>query len=164
MPLQYQIDHIDMQIIDYLLRDARTPYLEIARNLEVSGGTIHQRVKRLKELKIINGSKIIVDYQKLGFDVTVLIAIHLTSASRNSDIIKKLSELPEVTEAYYTTGSFALMIKVMTKSIEEYHRFLSKKLQLIKEIQSTESFICLSSPIKRELSTSHFTVEKELNK
>ena len=57
--------------------------------------------------------------------------------------------MPEITEVYYTTGSFAFLIKVRTKSIEDFHHFLAYKLQSIDAIQSTESFISLDQPIKR---------------
>ncbi len=52
-------------------------------------------------------------------------------------------------EAYYTTGSYALILKVMTQDISKFQLFLMDKLQGIAEIQSTESFVCLSLPISR---------------
>ena len=64
-------------------------------------------------------------------------------------VLDKLEKFPEVVEVYYTTGSYALILKVTTTDIQSFQTFLMDKLQHVAEIQSTESFICLSQPIKR---------------
>ena len=66
MDEKYQIDSVDRQILNFLMTDARTPYLEIARKLIVSGGTIHQRVERMKTVGIITGSSLNLSYKNLG--------------------------------------------------------------------------------------------------
>jgi Lrp/AsnC family transcriptional regulator for asnA, asnC and gidA len=151
MTENYEIDDLDKQILELLQRDARMPFSEIARKLIVSGGTIHQRVDRLKESGIIKGSRIVIDHQLLGMDVTVLLGVHLKSSKDSDKVIKKLKQFPEVIEAYYTTGNFALMVKVVSSSIKDFHSFLSHKFQGISEIQSTESFVCLDTPISRDI-------------
>ena len=57
----YQLDDLDLQILDILIKDCRTPYLEIARMCHVSGGTIHVRMKKMEELNIIKGSRILLN-------------------------------------------------------------------------------------------------------
>ena len=64
MSQEYEIDSLDVKILSALQEEARTPYLEIARKLIVSGGTIHQRVDKMKEAGIIKGSNISLDLQK----------------------------------------------------------------------------------------------------
>lgn len=145
----YEIDNVDKKILRYLQEDARMPYLEIARNLVVSGGTVHQRINRMVEAGIIKGSSIHLDEQRLGLDVSVLIGIHLKSAKGNHKVVEKLKRYPEVTEAYFTTGNYALIAKITVESIKAFHEFLVEKLQSLEEIQSTESFICLDQPIAR---------------
>ena len=86
----YRIDNLDRAILRALLADAKQPYLELARQLEVSGGTVHQRVNRLRELGIITGSTISVDRRKLGLDVTVLIGLHLTSAKALDKVFARM--------------------------------------------------------------------------
>jgi len=62
-----------------------------------------------------------------------------------------MRSFPEVLEVHYTSGSYALMAKVATRSIQDYYSFLTSKLQDLKQIQSTESFICMDSPIDKEI-------------
>lgn len=147
----YQIDSTDKQILRLLQEDARKPFLEVARKIKVSGGTIHQRIEKLKEAGIITGSKITVDYKKLGKNVTVLLGIHLKNAKDINIVIDKLNLLDEVIEAYYTTGNYALIVKILVKDIEDFHQFLVNKLQTIDEIQATESFISLKQVIKKDI-------------
>ena len=45
------LDELDLQILDILIKDCRTPYLEIARICHVSGGTIHVRMKKMEDLE-----------------------------------------------------------------------------------------------------------------
>lgn len=152
MPQKYEIDSLDKKIISYLQKDARHSFLDISRKLSVSSGTIHQRYEKLKEANIITGSSIKINYENLGYDVTTLLGLHLKKASDVSVVLEKLNKLKEVTEANYTTGSFALIIKIKTKDISHLHKFLLNDLQKIEEIQSTESFVILNTPIQKELS------------
>jgi Lrp/AsnC family transcriptional regulator for asnA, asnC and gidA len=151
MDLDCQIDSLDQQILAHLVKDARKPYLEIARDLEVSGGTIHQRIQKLHKVGVLKGFTAMIDRERLGYTVTVLVGIHLKNAKDCTQVLYEMRKFPEVIETHYTTGSYALMAKVTTRSIQDYHSFLANKLQSLKEIQSTESFICLSSPIIREV-------------
>lgn len=152
MEENYQIDDVDKAILTHLLNDARIPYLEIARKLIVSGGTIHQRIDKLKKVGIIEGSKVRINLKKLGFDVTVFLGIHLKSTKDLTEVINTLQSFPEVVEAYYTTGNYALLVKIHTKNISDFHSFLSTKLQSMDAIQATESFISLNQPINKDIS------------
>lgn len=147
MSEKYQIDSVDREILTYLLNDARMPYLEIARKLIVSGGTIHQRVEKMKDAGIIEGSQIKLNLKNLGHDVTVFLGVHLKSSRDLAKVILKLKSFPEILEAHYTTGNYALLLKVSTKNISDFHRFLIDKLQPIDEVQATESFISLDQLI-----------------
>ena len=154
MESQYQIDNTDRKILACLMKDARMPYLEIAKKLNVSGGTIHQRMQKMQEAGIISGSHLKVNLEALNFDVMVILGVFLKSAKDQTKVVKELEKLPEVLEIYYTTGNFALMLKLVTKNIKDFHLLLSQKIQSIAEIQSTESFIVLDSPLNRDIDVS----------
>ena len=149
MEANYEIDSIDRTILSFLLKDARTPYLEIARSLGVSGGTIHQRIDKLKASGILIGARAQLNMEQLGLGVTVLIGVHLNGPRQLKNAIDAFTALPEIVEAYYTSGTYGLMIKVHVKDIKDYHRFLTEQLQAIDAVRFTESFICLDQPIDR---------------
>ena len=145
------LDATDRAIIGYLQDDARVPYTEIAKRLGVSSGTIHQRMNKLTEQKVITGSKVRVDYQRLGYDVVSILGLHLKQANDHIAVSRQLKQIPQVTEVYYTTGKYALLIKVQSKNMREFHRFLVEKLQAMPQVRSTESFICLEQLLDRDL-------------
>jgi len=147
----YEIDNLDREIITALIKDARTPFLELGRKLNVSAGTIHVRVEKLRKAGVITGSQLKIDAKKLGMDVCCFIGIILRSANDYQKALEHLRDFSEVTEVHYTTGNYSLFIKVITKNIDSLYQFLSAKLQAIKEIQSTETFISLQSPVQREI-------------
>ena len=151
MDEKYQIDNVDRKILTFLMVDARMPYLEIARKLIVSGGTIHQRIEKMKDAGIIEGSQLKLNLQALGYDVTVFLGVHLKSSKDLSKVIEKLSSYPEVLEAHFTTGNYALLLKICTRSINDFHQFLVQKLQSIDTVQATESFISLDQPIDKKI-------------
>ncbi|MCW9715350.1 transcriptional regulator AsnC [Avibacterium sp. 21-594] len=147
----HNIDNLDKQILRVLLKDARTPYAEMAKNFGVSPGTIHVRVEKMRQAGIIQGTKIRIDQRKLGYDVCCFIGIILKSAKDYDKVIAKLEKFEEVVEAYYTTGNYSIFIKVMTHTIAELHAVLATKIQLIDEIQSTETLISMQNPILRDI-------------
>ncbi|MCO4784000.1 MAG: Lrp/AsnC ligand binding domain-containing protein [Candidatus Cloacimonetes bacterium] len=146
------LDKLDKDILKALLKDSRTSFEEIARHHIVSGGTIHVRVNKMKEAGIIQGSKIIVDAQKLGFGVCCYIGINLLSARDSSKVTKLLEKLPEVVECHYTTGQYSLFVKIMVEDTRALHIFLAEQLQSIPQIQSTDTLISLDCPIQRDIS------------
>lgn len=145
------LDDLDIQILDILIKDSRIPYLEIARKCHVSGGTIHVRMKKMEDLGIIQGTKLILNNTKLGYDVCCFIGIYLDKASAFNDVLNELNKIKEVVELHYTTGEYSIFIKVICKSISDLQYLLMNKIQVIPEIQRTDTFISLSQPIDRNI-------------
>ena len=147
----YEIDNLDKNILEALTENARIPYAELAKKLAVSAGTIHVRVEKMKNVGIIEGTKVSINAKNLGFDVCCFIGINLKNAKDYPETIKKLEAIEEVVEAYYTTGNYSIFIKTMTRSIDHLQMLLINKIQTIEEIQSTETLISLQNPINRDV-------------
>ena len=145
----YQIDNLDKQILHALMENARTAYAELAKRFNVSAGTNHVRVEKLKQAGIITGTQLSINTKRLGYDVCCFIGINLNSARDYPETLIKLEALEEVVEAYYTTGNYSIFIKVMAKSIDHLQDVLINKIQAIEAIQSTETLISLQNPISR---------------
>ncbi len=145
-----ELDKVDKGILKELLKDSRKSYQEIGDILKISAGTVHVRLTKLKEAGIVTGSKININYQKLGLDVCCFIGLNLRSAKDMNLVLKNLNYFDEVVEVHYTTGQYSLFIKVMTRNTRELHSFLVEKLQRIEEISSTETFVSLNQPLHRD--------------
>lgn len=147
-----KIDGIDKIIIKRLVKDARTPVLSIAREVGISGAAIHQRLRKLEKSKLIDGYKMVINPKSLGYTTTAFIGIFLDSASLYSSAIKRLKEIPEVVESHYTTGNYAIFIKIMCQNNEDLMNLLNKQIQTIKGVSRTETFISLDQQVDRQIS------------
>ncbi|OOM13556.1 Lrp/AsnC ligand binding domain-containing protein [Clostridium saccharobutylicum] len=146
------LDELDLQILELLIKDCRTPYLEIARICHVSGGTIHVRMKKMEDLGIIKGSRIILNLAKLGYDVCCFVGIYVDKASSFNSVLDEMSKIKEVVELHLTTGSFSMFAKVVCSNISDLQDVLLNKINVITGVQRTDTFISLSQPIDRNIS------------
>lgn len=148
----YNLDELDLQILDLLIKDCRTPYLEIARICHVSGGTIHVRMKKMEELGIIKGTRILLNLPKLGYDVCCFVGIYVDKTSSFSSVFDELSLIKEIVELHLTTGNYSIFAKVVCKNISDLQNILLHKINSIPGIQRTDTFISLDQPIDRNIS------------
>ncbi|MBN1111864.1 MAG: Lrp/AsnC ligand binding domain-containing protein [Bacteroidales bacterium] len=146
----YQIDNIDKQILSLLMQNARMPFLEIARICGISGAAIHQRVKKLEDAGVIEGSRFIVNPKALGYGVCAYIGLLLTSSNKYLDVVKAFEDIPEIVESNFVTGDYSLIIKVFCRDNEHLMHVLVDHMQHIEGIASTRTFISLAQPISRE--------------
>jgi Lrp/AsnC family transcriptional regulator for asnA, asnC and gidA len=149
-----EIDNLDIQILSFLLEDATLPYTEIAKRLIVSGGTIHVRMKKMQDMGIIKGSNLIIDAQKIGYDVCAFLGIFLEKGSIYKDAVKKLKEVKEIVELHYTTGIYSMFAKIICRDTNHLREVLNEHIQAIEGIQRTETFISLEESIKRQITLS----------
>ncbi|HBL76880.1 MAG TPA: transcriptional regulator [Prolixibacteraceae bacterium] len=146
-----QIDELDEKILKLITKNARIPFLEVARECGVSGAAIHQRVQRLLNLGVVSGSEFIVNTQKLGYNTCAYMGIHLEKAKYHQQVVKALETIPEIVECHYATGSFAIFIKIQTKTNKHLKKIIDEQLQEIDGIASTETFISLEMMFKRQV-------------
>jgi len=151
MPKNLQIDKLDRQILDIISKNARIPYLEVARACNVSGAAIHQRVQRLIKSGVIIGSEFKVDPTAVGFKTCAYIGIFLEHPGHYSDVVKKLKDIPEIIECHYTTGNYSLFVKVYTHDNEHLRDVLTEGIQNIQGITRTETLISLEESIHRQI-------------
>ncbi|MCF6168143.1 Lrp/AsnC ligand binding domain-containing protein [Lutibacter sp.] len=148
---ELHIDGIDKIILKNLMKDARTPILGIAREIGISGAAIHQRLRKLEASGLILGSKFIINPKVLGYKTLAFIGVFLDAASKYSSAIKRLKEIPEVIESHYTTGNYAIFIKILCKDNEHLMKLLNQEIQSIKGVARTETFISLDQQIDRQI-------------
>ena len=145
--MNYQLDEIDKKILDFLVENTRMPFTEIAKQMEVSAGTIHVRVKKMEDAGIILGSSLNIDYGKLDYHFTTFIGILLTKSNITQEDLKELPTIPNVIEASVISGKYNIFCKVKAKNTEDAKRIIYQ-IDDIQDVMRTESMIsmqeCLS--------------------
>ena len=145
------IDVVDKQILSILMKDAKTPYTDIAKIIHVSGGTVHVRMRKLEQMGIVTGASLSIDYAKLGYDISAFLGIYLDKSSLYDEVAIELRKIPEVVEAHYTTGLYSIFAKIICRDTSHLKNVLHDKIQKIQGIQRTETFITLQESINRPI-------------
>jgi Lrp/AsnC family transcriptional regulator for asnA, asnC and gidA len=147
-----EMDAIDRTILRLLMKNARMPYLEIARECGISGAAIHQRVKKLTDIGVIQGTRLIVDPKSLGFDVCAFIGIQLREVSLHGSTVEQLRGVGEVVDCYFLTGKYNILIKVYCRDNEHLMHTIFDKILIVPGITTTETFITLKEAFSRQVS------------
>lgn len=147
----YEIDNIDLKILSILMKDSGIPYTEVGKKVNVSGGTVHVRMKKMQQMGIVKGSQLIVDYSKIGYDITAFIGIYLKESSLYDQVVKELIKIPQILSINYTTGNYGIFVKLICRDTQHLMTLLHDQLQKIKGIERTETVISLQESISRPL-------------
>lgn len=147
----HHIDELDRKILALITKNARIPYLEVARECKVSGAAIHQRIQRLSKMGVITGSEFSISPKKIGFNTCAYVGIFLDKASLYPEVVEQLKKISEITQCHYITGGYSIFIKIYTRNNEDLKQVLVDKVQAIKGISRTETFISLEESFNRQL-------------
>jgi Lrp/AsnC family transcriptional regulator for asnA, asnC and gidA len=146
-----EIDELDEKILKLITKNARIPFLEVARECGVSGAAIHQRVQRLLNIGVVSGSEFLINPQKLGYNTCAYMGIYLEKAKYHTRVAQELAKIPEVVECHYTTGQYAIFIKVQTKTNKHLKKLIDDEIQEIEGVARTETFVSLEMEFKRQV-------------
>jgi Lrp/AsnC family transcriptional regulator for asnA, asnC and gidA len=145
------LDSIDYKILGLLVKNARTPFLEIARECGISGAAIHQRVKKLEDSGVIEGSRLLVKPRALGLDICAFVSVKLSQPNVYLPIIEELKSMPEVVECHFIVGEYSLLVKAYCRDNEHLMDLLVNRMPNISGVSDTSSFISLEQAIEREV-------------
>ena len=145
------LDAIDRKILKFLIKNARMPFLEIARECGISGAAIHQRIRKLDESGVILGSRLIVDPKTLGFDVCAYIGIRLQDPQYLDATVEKLKQIPEIVECHFITGTYNVFVKLYCLDNEHLRKTIFDGIVRIQGISTTQTYISLFEAFQRQV-------------
>ena len=145
------LDAIDRKILKFLIKNARMPFLEIARECGISGAAIHQRIRKLDESGVILGSRLIVDPKTLGFDVCAYIGIRLQDPQYLDATVEKLKQIPEIVECHFITGTYNVFVKLYCLDNEHLMKTIFDGIVRIQGISTTQTYISLFEAFQRQV-------------
>lgn len=146
----YHLDSVDKKIIYMLMDNAKTSLAHISKNVGISTTAVHQRIKKLEQAGVIENSISFLNPRKIGFKVVSYIGMFLEQPSHYPEVVKALNDVNEVVEAHYTTGNYTIFLKVLCRDNDHLMEILNK-LQKMKGVTRTETFISLEQSINRQL-------------
>ncbi|MDY8136508.1 Lrp/AsnC family transcriptional regulator [Aquimarina sp. 2201CG5-10] len=131
-----QLDQTDITILRILQKDSKKTAKEIATILNLTPSPVYERVRRLEKQGFIKKYVAILDKKLIDRSITTICQVSMRY--HNEAFIEKFEEqiqnLKEVQECYHMAGQVDFILKIHTKSLEEYHDFVKTKLSKIENI------------------------------
>jgi len=137
-----KVDATDKKIMNVLLEDSRSSYRRIAKKAGVSLGTVMNRMKKLRESRVIKKSTILVDWEKAGYNIGVLIDVRV-GRGRLLEVEKAIAKHPNVFSVYDITGDFDVTIAARFQGREELDNFI-KSIQKMAFVERTHTKLILN--------------------
>ena len=145
------LDATDRKILRFLITNARTPFLEIARECGISGAAIHQRIKKLEDSGVILGSRLIVDPKKMGFDVCAFISIRIQDPQLLLSTVEELKRIPEIVECHFITGTYNVMVKLYCLDNDHLMSTIFNGILTVHGVSTTQTYISLNEAFQRQV-------------
>jgi len=133
------MDEIDLQILQTLQKDGRTPFTTIAKQTGVSESTVRARYASMVEAGVVNTVSI-VDPFALGFQAPAIIAINV-QPGKIDEVGDAIRKFPEVSYQVMVLGTYDLIVEVFCKDMSHLTEFISKDLQPIPGVMSTQTLM-----------------------
>jgi Lrp/AsnC family transcriptional regulator for asnA, asnC and gidA len=144
------LDETNLRILDILSKDASKPFVEIAKELEISDATVHMRVKRLVASGIIKGFTIATDSRMLGYSHLAFMGINIRQGCAD-ELVAFLSKQEEILEVHEIHGRFDILLKIRARSLEEMRDIIVNKVRQLPQISDAELMTVLRT-VKEEQS------------
>jgi Lrp/AsnC family transcriptional regulator, regulator for asnA, asnC and gidA len=125
--LSVQLDALDRSVLRILSEDAQTNFKTIAERAHTTVGTVHNRIKRLRDLGIIRRMVPEIDAKKLGFGITALIDFQL-QGGHLEEFQNQLAKDPHVCSVYDITGDYDTTVVAKFRDTDDLNAFVKGQL------------------------------------
>ncbi|MFB6081847.1 MAG: Lrp/AsnC family transcriptional regulator [Halanaeroarchaeum sp.] len=136
------LDDTDRAILRELQRNARTPFSEIARRIDMSSATVHDRVKRMEEEGVIRGYHADVEAPAVGLSVEALVGLQIEQG-RADDTLERLEDLAEVQEVLLTTGEWDAVVQLVAEDTQGLRELMFDRVPGIDGIVRSQTMVVL---------------------
>jgi DNA-binding Lrp family transcriptional regulator len=141
------LDDKDKKILEILKLDARLPVREIAKRAKMRPSTVHQRIQKLLESRMIEKFTIKLNNRAAGENFIVFM---LVKGGTSEYIDSRFLGSRNVKEVFGITGEYDVLIKLKFENVEEFNEFIINFRKDKKEIQSTLTMV-VTANLKEEI-------------
>ena len=158
--LLFSVDEIDRKIINLFQYDGRMSYRKIAKELDISIGTVHNRIDKLTKNGVIKKFTPVIDHKKLGYALTTVIGVRVKGG-----VLKNWEDRTayhkNVLCVYDVTGEFDAILIARFKDTQELDQFV-KGLLKEPDVQRTYTQTVLNI-VKEDLNSRDMFIKKDLH-
>ena len=139
-----ELDETDRSILRILQEDARTPFSEVARRIDMSSATVHDRVNRMEEAGVIEGYHASIDPKAVGYGVSAFVGLRVEQG-REEDALERLREIGGVREIHLTTGEWDVMLKVVAADTDSLRELMFDRVAAMEGFARSQTMIILGT-------------------
>ena len=142
------MDDLDTDILRSLIKNSRITISQMSKEIDAPDATISNRLKKL-EKDVIKRYTVILDWEKIGLEITTIIIIQ-TESEKHESVKEELSKLDEVSEVYSVSGEYDILIKVWVQNIEELNKLMNTKIRSVNGVEDLTEMIVMER-VKEEM-------------
>jgi Lrp/AsnC family transcriptional regulator for asnA, asnC and gidA len=142
------MDDLDVDILRSLIKNSRITLSQMSKEIDAPDATISNRLKKL-ERDVIKRYTVILDWEKIGLDITTIIIIQ-TESEKHESVKEELSKLEEISEVYSVSGEYDILIKVWVQNIEKLNKLMNTKIRSIDGVEDLTEMIVMER-VKEEM-------------
>jgi len=139
------LDAYSLRILLELQRDARQTVAQLSSAVGLSPTPCWKRVKDMESAGVIRGYTALVDQEKVGLHLTVMVEVNLTH--HNEDLVQRfeqaVADSPHIVRCQATTGQADYLMTVLAPDIKHYERFLHETIFKLPGVTHVRSSIVL---------------------
>ena len=139
------MDEFDLRILRAVLDDGRVSVQRLSEVVGLSATPVARRLNRLEANGVITGYSALVDEARLGFGVTVFVSVKLDRQVDDAleEFERAVDAMPEVVDCWLMTGNRDYLLRVVTRDMGDFERFLTGRLTRLGPVAEIESSIPL---------------------
>ena len=137
------IDELDRRILGRVLKEGRISFRQLAYEMRVSTTTVASRAARLQRAGVIRGYSALVDFQRMGYELTVVTEIYV-SKGKLVEMEGEIAKLPNVCAVYDVTGEIDAIVISKCRNREELSHF-TKSLLAMPFVEHCNSHVVLTT-------------------
>jgi len=145
--LRTELDFIDRTLLSLLQRELVQPIAKLAAAVGLTTSPCWRRVQRLEKLGVIRERVALLDRRKLGLNLEVFVEVRFSRDELDSlqNFEEAIRAAPEVLECFILMGQVDFLLRVITRDVDAYERFLRQKLAILPGVRDIKSSIALST-------------------
>ncbi|MFD1571102.1 Lrp/AsnC family transcriptional regulator [Halorubrum laminariae] len=144
-----ELDETDRAILRILQADARTPFSEVARRIDMSSATVHDRVGRMEDAGVIEGYHAAVDPAAVGYGVSAFVGLRVEQG-REEDALAGLSDVDEVREIHLTTGEWDVLLRVVAADTDSLRELMFDRIAEMEGFSRSQTMIILGTDYEED--------------
>lgn len=137
------VDDTDLKILKLIRRNARLSFREIGKQLNLSTGTVSERIKNMQANDVIKGFVTAIDPEQLGYRVTMMLKIRLSSTFPRDEAEHHFSNLAGACCLHLVTGDIDMMVLVRARD-QQQASVLLESVRTLEGVESVDSHVVLS--------------------